>query len=72
MFNCLFTGEEGSLSTSKIANNHRLGVKAVKIRVFQMALQVQPKCLHLQHIINNWQSKKRGSLIRFGHTEALI
>ena len=67
---CLSTGEEGSLSISKIANNHWLGVKAVKIRVFQMALQVQPKCLHLQHITNNWQSKKRGSLIRFGHTDS--
>ena len=38
-----------------------------------MAPQVQPKCLwHVKHMKNNWQLKKRGYLIRFSHTEALL
>ena len=35
--------------------------------------QVQPKCFrHLQHMRNNWELRKRGFLIRLGHTEALL
>ena len=38
-----------------------------------MGPQVQPKCFrHLQHIRNNWELRKQGYLIRFGHTEALL
>ena len=38
-----------------------------------MGPQVQPKCFrHLQHMRNNWELRKRGYLIRFGHTEALL
>ena len=40
---------------------------------FKMDPQVQPKCFrHLQHMRNNWELRKRGYLIRFGHTEALL
>ena len=38
-----------------------------------MGPQVQPKCFrHAQHMRNNWELRKRGYLIRFGHTEALL
>ena len=38
-----------------------------------MGPQVQPKCFrHLQHMRNNWELRKRGYLIRFGHTNALL
>ena len=38
-----------------------------------MGPQVQPKCFrHVQHMRNNWELRKRGYLIRFGHTEALL
>ena len=38
-----------------------------------MGPQVQPKCFrHLQHMRNNWELRKRGFPIRFGHTEALL
>ena len=38
-----------------------------------MAPEVQPKCfLKEQLIVNNRQLKKRGFLIRFGHTVALL
>ena len=38
-----------------------------------MGPQVQPKCFrHPQHIRNNWELRKQGYLIRFGHTEALL
>ena len=38
-----------------------------------MGSQVQPKCFwHPQHMRNNWELRKRGYLIRFGHTEALL
>ena len=38
-----------------------------------MGPQVQPKCFrHLKHMRNNWELRKRGYLIRFGHTEALL
>ena len=38
-----------------------------------MGPQVQPKCFrHLNHMRNNWELRKRGSLIRFGHMEALL
>ena len=38
-----------------------------------MGPQVQPKCFrHPQHMRNNWELRKRGYLIRFGHTEALL
>ena len=38
-----------------------------------MGPQVQSKCFrHLQHMRNNWELRKRGYLIRFGHTEALL
>ena len=38
-----------------------------------MGPQVQPKCFrHSQHMRNNWELRKRGYLIRFGHTEALL
>ena len=38
-----------------------------------MGPQVQPKCSwHPKHMRNNWELKKRGYLIRFGHTEALL
>ena len=38
-----------------------------------MGPQVQPKCFrHLKHMRNNWKLRKRGYLIRFGHTEALL
>ena len=40
---------------------------------FKMGPQVQPKCFrHPQHMRNNWELRKRGYLIRFGHTEALL
>ena len=38
-----------------------------------MGPQVQPKCFrHAQHMRNNWELRKQGYLIRFGHTEALL
>ena len=38
-----------------------------------MGPQVQPKCFrHVKHMRNNWELRKRGYLIRFGHTEALL
>ena len=38
-----------------------------------MGPQVQPKCSwHAKHMRNNWELRKRGYLIRFGHTEALL
>ena len=38
-----------------------------------MGPQVEPKCFrHLKHMRNNWELRKRGYLIRFGHTEALL
>ena len=38
-----------------------------------MGPQGQPKCFrHPQHMRNNWELRKRGYLIRFGHTEALL
>ena len=38
-----------------------------------MGPQVQPKCSwHVKHMRNNWELRKRGYLIRFGHTEALL
>ena len=38
-----------------------------------MGPQVQPKCFrHLKHMRKNWELRKRGYLIRFGHTEALL
>ena len=38
-----------------------------------MGPQVQPKCFrHAKHMRNNWELRKRGYLIRFGHTEALL
>ena len=38
-----------------------------------MGPHVQPKCFrHPQHMRNNWELRKRGYLIRFGHTEALL
>ena len=38
-----------------------------------MGPQAQPKCSwHPKHMRNNWESRKRGYLIRFGHTEALL
>ena len=38
-----------------------------------MGPQVQPKCFwHPQHMRNNWELRKRGYLIRFGHMEALL
>ena len=38
-----------------------------------MGPEVQPKCFrHAQHMRNNWELRKRGYLIRFGHTEALL
>ena len=38
-----------------------------------MGSQVQPKCFrHLQHMRNNRELRKRGYLIRVGHTEALL
>ena len=38
-----------------------------------MGPQVQPKCFrHPQHMRNNWELRKWGYLIRFGHTEALL
>ena len=38
-----------------------------------MGPQVQPKCFqHAQHMRNNWELRKGGYLIRFGHTEALL
>ena len=38
-----------------------------------MGPQVQPKCFwHAQHMRNNWELRKRGYLIRFGHKEALL
>ena len=38
-----------------------------------MGPQVQPKCFrHAQRMRNNWELRKRGYLIRFGHTEALL
>ena len=47
------------------------GWKRSKLWYSKMAPQVQPKCCwHLQHMINNWQLKKRGYLIRFGHSGA--
>ena len=47
--------------------------KRSKLWYFKMGPQVQPKCFrHLQHMRNNWELRKRGYLIRFGHTEALL
>ena len=38
-----------------------------------MGPQVQPKwSWHPKHMRNNWELRKRGYLIRFGHTEALL
>ena len=38
-----------------------------------MGPQGQPKCFwHAQHMRNSWELRKRGYLIRFGHTEALF
>ena len=38
-----------------------------------MSPLVQPKCFrHPQHMRNNWELRKRGYLIRVGHTEALL
>ena len=38
-----------------------------------MGPQVQPKCSwHAKHMRNNWELRKRGYLIRIGHTEALL
>ena len=38
-----------------------------------MGPQVQPKCFrHVRHMRNNCELRKRGYLIRFGHTEALL
>ena len=38
-----------------------------------MGPQVQPKCFrHLKHMRNKWELRKRGYLIRFGLTEALL
>ena len=38
-----------------------------------MGPQVQPKCFrHVKHMRNNWELRKQGYLIRFGHTEALL
>ena len=36
-------------------------------------LKKKPKCFrHEKHMRNNWELRKRGYLIRFGHTEALL
>ena len=49
------------------------GEKRSKLWYFKMGPQVQPKCFrHAQHMRNNWELRKRGYLIRFGHTEALL
>ena len=49
------------------------GWKRSKLLYSKMAPQVQPKCFwHAKHMINNWQLEKRGYLIKFGHTEALL
>ena len=38
-----------------------------------MGPQVQPKCSwHPKHVRNNWELRKQGYLIRFGHSEALL
>ena len=38
-----------------------------------MGPQVHPKCFrHPQHMKNNWELRKRGYLIRFGHKEDLL
>ena len=38
-----------------------------------MGPEVQPKCFrHEKHMRNNWKLRKRGYLIRFSHTEALL
>ena len=38
-----------------------------------MGPEVQPKCFrHEKHMRNNWELRKWGYLIRFGHTEALL
>ena len=38
-----------------------------------MGPEVQPKCFrHEKHMRNNWKLRKRGYLIKFGHTEALL
>ena len=38
-----------------------------------MGPQVQPKCFrHGKHMRNNWELRKQGYLIKFGHTKALF
>ena len=47
--------------------------KRSKLWYFKMGPQVQQKCFrHVQHMRNNWELRKRGYLIRFGHTGALL
>ena len=49
------------------------GYKRSKLWYFKMGPEVQPKCFrHEKHMRNNWELRKRGYLIRFGHTEALL
>ena len=49
------------------------GKKRSKLWYLKMGPLVQPKCFrHLKHMRNNWELRKRGYLIRFGHTEALL
>ena len=49
------------------------GQKRSKLWYFKMGPEVQPKCFrHAKHTRNNRELRKRGYLIRFGHTEALL